>query len=43
VLILISVVIVAIWTHPRGVLLAMSYAYLASGLIGFAIGRFRRT
>jgi hypothetical protein len=24
------------------VLLALSYAYLASGLIGFAIGRFRR-
>jgi CDP-diacylglycerol--serine O-phosphatidyltransferase len=42
VLILISVIIVAIWTHPRGVLLAMSYTYLASGLIGFAWGRFRR-
>jgi CDP-diacylglycerol--serine O-phosphatidyltransferase len=42
VLILISVIIVAIWTHPRGVLLAMSYAYLASGLIGFAWGRLRR-
>jgi len=42
VLILISVGIVAIWTHPRGVLLALSYAYLASGLIGYAISRFRR-
>jgi hypothetical protein len=37
------VIIVAIWTHPRGVLLAMSYGYLASGLIGFAIARIRRT
>lgn len=42
VLVLIAAIIVAIWTHPRGVLLAMSYTYLASGLIGFAVGRFRR-
>jgi len=43
VVLLISVIIVAIWTHPRGVLLAMSYGYLASGLIGFAIARIKRT
>ena len=43
VLIVIAVVIVAIWTHPRGVLLALAYAYLASGLIGFGVGRLRRS
>jgi CDP-diacylglycerol--serine O-phosphatidyltransferase len=42
VLILIAAGIVAIWTHPQGALLAMSYTYLASGFIGLAAGRLRR-
>ena len=41
VLVLISAGIVAIWTHPRGVLVAMAYAYLASPFIGMAITRLR--
>jgi CDP-diacylglycerol--serine O-phosphatidyltransferase len=42
VLVLISAGIVAIWTHPRGVLLAVAYSYLASPFIGMAITRLRR-
>ena len=34
--------IVAIWTHPRAVLLIAAYTYLASGFVGMAITRFRR-
>ena len=30
-----------ITTHPRFVLVAMAYAYLASGFIGLAITRFK--
>ena len=42
VLVIIAAGIVAIWTHPRLVLLAAAYTYLASGLVGWAITRFRR-
>ena len=42
VLIPIAAGIVAIWTHPRAVLLVAAYAYMASGLVGLAITRFRR-
>jgi CDP-diacylglycerol---serine O-phosphatidyltransferase len=42
VLFLIAAGIVAIWTHPRGVLVAMAYSYLASPFIGMAITRLRR-
>ncbi len=42
VLIFIAAGIVAIWSHPRGVLLLMSYSYLASAFLGMAISRFRR-
>ena len=42
VLIPIAAGIVAIWTHPRGMLLVAAYTYLASGFIGMAITRFRR-
>src|SRR5436309_533069 len=41
VLFLIAAVIVLIATHPRFVLIAMAYAYLASAFIGMAITRFR--
>jgi CDP-diacylglycerol---serine O-phosphatidyltransferase len=41
VLILIAAGIMLITTHPRYVLVAMAYAYLASGFIGLAITRFR--
>jgi CDP-diacylglycerol--serine O-phosphatidyltransferase len=41
VLIFIAAGIVAIWTHPRGVLVAMAYTYLASAFIGMAITRLR--
>jgi len=42
VLVLIAAAIAAVWTHPRVVLLVAAYSYLASGLIGFGIARFRR-
>jgi len=32
----------AIATHPRFVLVAMAYAYLASAFVGLALTRFRR-
>ena len=41
VLLLIAIGIVAIWTHPRGVLVVMAYSYLASAFIGMAITRFK--
>jgi CDP-diacylglycerol--serine O-phosphatidyltransferase len=42
VLFLIAVAIMAIATHPRFVLVAMAYAYLASAFIGMAISRVRQ-
>src|SRR5438067_20791 len=42
VLLIIAAGIVAIATHPKAVLLVAAYAYLASGLVGFAIARFKR-
>ena len=42
VLVLIAAGIVAIWTHPKLVLLVAAYTYLASGFIGFAISRFKQ-
>ena len=33
--------IVAIWSHPRGVLVVMAYTYLASAFVGMAISRLR--
>jgi CDP-diacylglycerol--serine O-phosphatidyltransferase len=42
VLLIIAAGIVAIWTHPKAVLLVAAYAYLASGFIGLAINRFKR-
>jgi len=41
VLLLIAGAIMLITTHPRFVLVAMSYAYLASAFIGMAVSRFR--
>ena len=41
VLILIAAGIMLITTHPRFVLVAMAYSYLASGFIGLAITRFK--
>lgn len=41
VLFLIALGIMAIATHPRFVLVAMAYAYLASAFIGLAVTRFR--
>src|SRR5262245_48337387 len=41
VLILIAGAIVAIWAHPRAVLVVIAYTYLASAFIGIAITRFR--
>jgi CDP-diacylglycerol--serine O-phosphatidyltransferase len=41
VLILIAGAIVAIWAHPRAVLVVIAYTYLASAFIGIAISRFR--
>jgi CDP-diacylglycerol--serine O-phosphatidyltransferase len=38
-LILVALVIAAIASHPQLTLVAMAYAYLVSGLIGFAISR----
>ena len=42
VLIFIAAGIMAIATHPRFVLVALAYGYLASGFFGMAITRFRR-
>lgn len=42
VLVIIAAGIVAIWTHPKAVLLVAAYTYLASGFIGMAITRFKR-
>jgi CDP-diacylglycerol--serine O-phosphatidyltransferase len=42
VLLLVACVIMLIATHPRFVLVAMAYSYLASAFIGMAITRFRR-
>ncbi|HEV2984755.1 MAG TPA: CDP-diacylglycerol--serine O-phosphatidyltransferase [Vicinamibacterales bacterium] len=41
VLIFIAAGIVAIWSHPRGVLVLMAYSYLASAFLGMAISRLR--
>ncbi len=41
VLFLIAMAIVAVATHPRFVLVAIAYSYLASAFIGLAISRFR--
>jgi CDP-diacylglycerol---serine O-phosphatidyltransferase len=41
VLIVIAAAIVAIWAHPRAVLVVMAYTYLASAFIGIAFTRFR--
>ena len=41
VLLLIAGAIMLVTTHPRFVLVAMSYAYLASAFIGMAVTRFR--
>jgi phosphatidylserine synthase len=40
-LVVIAVMIAAIATHPRAVLVVMAYGYLASAFIGQAISRFR--
>jgi CDP-diacylglycerol--serine O-phosphatidyltransferase len=42
VLVLIAIAIVAFWTHPKAMLLIVAYAYLVSGIAGFAWSRFRR-
>src|SRR3954469_1012249 len=42
VLVIIAAGIVAIWTHPKAVLLVAAYAYLASGFIGLAMSRFKQ-
>ena len=42
VLVLVAAGIAAIWTHHKVVLIVAAYSYLASGLIGFALGRLRR-
>ena len=41
VLILVAGAMVAIWAHPRAVLVVMAYSYLASAFIGLGITRFR--
>jgi hypothetical protein len=41
VLLLIAVAIMLITTHPRFVLVFLSYAYLASAFIGMAVTRLR--
>ena len=41
VLIVIAAGFVAIWAHPRAVLVVMAYTYLASAFIGMAVTRFR--
>jgi CDP-diacylglycerol--serine O-phosphatidyltransferase len=42
VLVIIAAGIVTFWTHPKAVLLVAAYTYLASGLVGLAISRFKR-
>jgi CDP-diacylglycerol--serine O-phosphatidyltransferase len=42
VLLLVACVIMLIATHPRFVLVAMAYSYLASAFVGLALTRFRR-
>jgi CDP-diacylglycerol--serine O-phosphatidyltransferase len=42
VLLLCALVLVAITTHPRVMLVVLAYAYLASGFVGMAITRLRR-
>ena len=42
VLVIMAAGIVAIWTHPKAVLLVAAYAYLASGFVGLAMTRFKR-
>ncbi len=42
VLILLALVLAAIVTHPREVLIGLAYAYLASAFVGLAITRVRR-
>ncbi len=42
VLIVIAAGIVAIWTHPKVVLLVAAYSYLLSGLIGWGMAKFRQ-
>jgi CDP-diacylglycerol--serine O-phosphatidyltransferase len=42
VLLIIAAGIVAVWTHPKAVLIVAAYTYLASGFIGLAITRFKR-
>ncbi len=42
VLVLIAAGIVAVWAHPRAVLLVAAYTYLASGFVGMGMARFRR-
>jgi CDP-diacylglycerol--serine O-phosphatidyltransferase len=41
VLILIAVAIVAVWVHPRAVLVVMAYTYLVSAFIGIAVTRYK--
>jgi len=41
VLILIASGMVAIWAHPRAVLVVLAYSYLASAFIGMAVTRFK--
>jgi phosphatidylserine synthase len=41
VLILVAGAMVAIWAHPRAVLVVMAYTYLASAFIGMGISRFK--
>jgi len=41
VLILIAAGIVAVWAHPRAVLVVISYSYLVSAFIGMAISKIR--
>ena len=42
VLFIIAAGIVAVWTHPKAVLLVAAYAYLFSGFIGMAMSKFRQ-
>ena len=41
ILIFIAAGMVAIWAHPRAVLVVLAYSYLSSAFIGMAISRFR--
>src|SRR5262249_62061670 len=41
VLIFIAAGMVAVWAHPRAMLVVMAYSYLASAFIGMAITRFK--